>query len=714
MSDPGLWIVVALAIVALADLVFVLSGAWRSAGGVVGDAVSAPLGLLSGLLCLRKALWRANGPRIRWAWTLLGLAFLFYFAGDVFWLVNDAIVSGGSASPSWADVPYLLYYPVLLAGLVVLGTTGRPRPETLRAHLDAGVVLVGGFLLVWYFVLRPVLSTGGGGLADAIAVAYPVGDFLLLIGAATLTIRRGWMRSRTALVALFGGLGVELVCDLFYGSRTISDSYTNGGLLSWGYVVALLLFALAAQQEYHAAGSPSGEGEETAATGHGVGVLSYGSIVVGLGVLAYALRGSFASVDGAAALGALLVFILAFIRQVVAMRESARFREREAVEESERRYAGQLRRSEFSVDHVGESIVWINRDGRVLDANDAACRLLEYSRDELLAKTVFDLDPALAERPGLWSAHWDRLLEVGSLVFEGLRRTKSGRAYPAEITVGLLEIDGEVYGCSISRDITDRKLTEKTLRESEERLIRAQEVGHVGSWESELASGRLWGSAEAFRIYGVMGGAGWLPVPVIQSIPLEEDRPMMMEAWRALLEEGAAYSIYYRIRRFADGAVRTVHTIADRVLDEYGVPYKVVGTIEDVTERRQVEATLRLTQFSVDRASDSVFWLDPAGAILYVNDAASVLLGYSSSELLRMTIFDICEELTPDRWPERFAEIGLGVRRIVERSLRSKEPGRDTRGGQFELPRVRGHAIRVLLRSRRARTAACAGDASRD
>ena len=65
------------------------------------------------------------------------------------------------------------------------------------------------------------------------------------------------------------------------------------------------------------------------------------------------------------------------------------------------------------------------------------------------------------------------------------------------------------------------------------------------------------------------------------------------------------------------------------------------GIVEDITERKQAEETLRLTQFSMENASDAIFWLDSQGHIVYVNDAATRSLERSRDELLSLSMPDI-------------------------------------------------------------------------
>ncbi|MCH8137128.1 MAG: PAS domain S-box protein, partial [Proteobacteria bacterium] len=66
-----------------------------------------------------------------------------------------------------------------------------------------------------------------------------------------------------------------------------------------------------------------------------------------------------------------------------------------------------------------------------------------------------------------------------------------------------------------------------------------------------------------------------------------------------------------------------------------------IAIIRDITERKQAEEKLRFTQFAVDHNTDPTYWIRADGNILYVNEAACRLLGYSQEELLSMNVTEI-------------------------------------------------------------------------
>ena len=81
------------------------------------------------------------------------------------------------------------------------------------------------------------------------------------------------------------------------------------------------------------------------------------------------------------------------------------------------------------------------------------------------------------------------------------------------------------------------------------------------------------------------------------------------------------------------------------------------GVAFDVTERNHVEESLLRTQFAMDQAVDAVYWIDPQAKILYTNEAASAMLGYSKEEFSRMTVQDLNPDFPAEVWPGWWEEV---------------------------------------------------------
>ena len=127
------------------------------------------------------------------------------------------------------------------------------------------------------------------------------------------------------------------------------------------------------------------------------------------------------------------------------------------------------------IEQASDGIFIANLDGRYTDVNEAGCRMLGYSRNEILGKTIVDLIPPGDEKR-LWTSK-DVLLKGGIDVGEWMLRRKDGSYLPVEVSAKILP-DGRWQG--FVRDISERKRAENMLRESEERLRRVSDNAAVG------------------------------------------------------------------------------------------------------------------------------------------------------------------------------------------------------------------------------------------
>lgn len=175
--------------------------------------------------------------------------------------------------------------------------------------------------------------------------------------------------------------------------------------------------------------------------------------------------------------------------------------------------------------------------------------------------------------------------------------------------------------------------TLRNLRLSEERLEEAQRIAHVGWWERDLQTNRIYLSNEVRRIFGLGPGEveQWLIHP--------EDRARATEVVTRAMRSAARYHMEYRVIR-PDGEVRVVRSQGEVTRDDASRPVRLFGTLQDVTELRRAEEELRASDARfrtfVDHATDGFFLHDEQLTIVDVNRYACDRLGYSREELIGM------------------------------------------------------------------------------
>ncbi|WP_427161802.1 ATP-binding sensor histidine kinase [Aliinostoc sp. HNIBRCY26] len=134
--------------------------------------------------------------------------------------------------------------------------------------------------------------------------------------------------------------------------------------------------------------------------------------------------------------------------------------------------------NQISIDQTTVSVWWIEPDGRIFYVNDAACRGLGYSRDEIIGKYVSDISPVFPQE--LWAEHWQAICEQGSFTAESYHKHKSGKIYPVEVNVNYVKFKDKEYNFVFTKDISDayrqaaqRKQAEAEIQQKSQELTEA-------------------------------------------------------------------------------------------------------------------------------------------------------------------------------------------------------------------------------------------------
>jgi len=121
-----------------------------------------------------------------------------------------------------------------------------------------------------------------------------------------------------------------------------------------------------------------------------------------------------------------------------------------------------LRMNQYSVDHASDAIYWFRRDASMMYANEQALQKLGYSRTELMQLNAGDLDAGLTSEA--WETLWERSSDAETHVMESRHRRKDGSDYECEVSLMVLDFEGEEFVTAHVRDITERKESQAILR----------------------------------------------------------------------------------------------------------------------------------------------------------------------------------------------------------------------------------------------------------
>jgi len=343
-----------------------------------------------------------------------------------------------------------------------------------------------------------------------------------------------------------------------------------------------------------------------------------------------------------------------------------RKRAEEALRESEARF-----RNIFS--HAAEGILIADiSTQKFLHANPAICSMLGYSAEELTSMNLRDIHPEKdfvhVQEEFMAQARGEKTLaeSIPLLRNDGAVRYMDIRTTP-------VIIDGHRCNLGMFTDITDRKQAEKNLHVNEERLIMAQEISHTGSWEYNLQTGKIWGSAEGARIYGFPAVAGDFPIDTIEACIPERER--VHQALVDLIQAGKEYNLEFTINP-ADGSdQKVIISFAKLEKDALGNAIRVVGVIQDITKRKKAEDTISLANRKLSLMNDVTYQ--------FIQNKVTALRGYTElskdakTEAERLSFIEKEEHILADiqhliKNTQDYQEIGLLQPRWipVEQSIR--------------------------------------------
>ena len=284
---------------------------------LIGDLFFYPVGVAAIFAAVGASRRCAAQPRLRSAWRLLALASVFYLAGDVAQTIYE--LSGPLPFPSVADAFYLLFYPLILCGLLRFPAGRRDLGAGVRLMLDLAVVAIGGAAVVMYVVLGPtVAQSGPDPLQSGISIAYPVGDMVLLVGLGSVLLRRTAVSSARALQFFAGGLLFFVAADLVYGYIQLHSTYQGGDPVDSLWMTAIALFAVAGAAQTTPLATTEVIAEDQP---HHASWAPYIAVAIGFGLLLFNERHQRLLPDASLVIAAVLLATLVSVRQFLAQRD---------------------------------------------------------------------------------------------------------------------------------------------------------------------------------------------------------------------------------------------------------------------------------------------------------------------------------------------------------------------------------------------------------
>jgi PAS domain S-box-containing protein len=251
------------------------------------------------------------------------------------------------------------------------------------------------------------------------------------------------------------------------------------------------------------------------------------------------------------------------------------------------------RMMQFAVDHAMDRIAWIAPDGRFLYANEAACKEMDYTLEEVLSMRVSDINVES------WAEHYQEVKKRGSMRLETQQVAGDGKIHDMEVFTNVLKFGDREFMCSFGRDITERRRAEEALKASEQKYRSLTDNLNVGVFRNTAGSkGKFIEVNPAFmKMYGYEGKQELLSINVSD---LYED-PIKRKNYNEKLTKLGYVLDEQNTYRRKDGTTFTGSVSAVAVKDDTGQVLYYDGIVEDITKRKEMERALKDSQNDLRR-----------------------------------------------------------------------------------------------------------------
>jgi PAS domain S-box-containing protein len=263
-------------------------------------------------------------------------------------------------------------------------------------------------------------------------------------------------------------------------------------------------------------------------------------------------------------------------------------------------------RLSITLNSIGDAVITTDIYGNVTRMNPVAERLTGWDFLDALGQPVtiiFSIIDASNLEP--IENPIDKVMSTGQMVYFGndtVLISKDGTKYNIEDSAApIIDNDGNIYGMVlVFNDGTERKKMEVALKDSENKLLRAQEIANTGSWKLYPETAEIEGSEELLRIFGL--GKNELTLDNFASVVHPDDREYDLKYIQNGIEHGVPWDIEHRLL-LKDNSIKWVRAIGEPQKDNEGNVISIIGVVQDITERNKTEQSLKRVNRSLQALS---------------------------------------------------------------------------------------------------------------
>lgn len=294
-----------------------------------------------------------------------------------------------------------------------------------------------------------------------------------------------------------------------------------------------------------------------------------------------------------------------------------------------------LKLVEFIFKRAAVSIFIINEDSSFYDMNDMACKILGYSKTEMISMSVEDINPEYSHE--VWPDHWKELRAKGSMEFTSIEKKKDGSIFPVIIRANIIKYQDRELNCAFVSDISELTKIEAELAKN---LLRYEQVTLATSeviWEHDFVGKQFYISKNFNEFFGHTT-VGYQPeennIWFRNVHPEDLDRINKETRENIFWHKNEKFETKYRLRK-ADGNYLWVSDRYFAIYDKDGEPIKLVGAIKDIDNEKKNQEALQIAKTRFENASiatsDVVWEADLKLGTLFLSDNFTKIFGHTVS-----------------------------------------------------------------------------------
>jgi PAS domain S-box-containing protein len=306
----------------------------------------------------------------------------------------------------------------------------------------------------------------------------------------------------------------------------------------------------------------------------------------------------------------------------------------------------QLNLLDYSYKHTNSAMFFLDMDGLFIDFNQATANLLGYSYEEFRGKTVFDVNPFLTNES--WAKRWEELKDVPNQYFDVKLKRNDGTFIDVAVTTNSIELNDKIVNFGFYEDITEKKKSAEDLKlmnfafeKSATPIILLSATGEFYSFNNALLN-LLGYTKEEFSKMNLL------------DIATTMDEASCNIQWDKILKKkNTVFECHFETK---DGLLLDVELSANLI--NYNENELNFCYVNDITEKKKAEDSLKLSAFTIDNAAWGLAYINADGTVYNCNLAFAKMYGSTSVEEMKTkTAFDFGTTYTPDTWNKYWEDL---------------------------------------------------------